>query len=213
MLDLETYLVECECCVDVNGDISPAGPYEEDRSEAADSWTTEMLSYFAQLKKLATHLADISSVTLRQQKNGIFSDDDLAFANLVSDCGDELTGLGEYLIDVAKSIQSNQTSHVMDLSSLSEEAVVLTQKDVGDKSRSSGASGKELQDTQSNSHHSDSEKQIRYHFKCELCGNDYEHKDKFLITWIGMLPTHTIVNSATKCTTLNMHLLNMCSHI
>ena len=205
------YLVECECCVDVNGDISPAGPYKEDRPKAADSQASKTLSYFAQLEKLATHLADISSVTLRQQKNGIFSDVGLAFANLVSDCGDELTGLGEYLVHVAKSIQSNQTSHVTDLSSLSEEAVVLTQKDVGDKSRLSGASRKELQDTQSNSCHSDSEKQIRYHFKCELCGNDYECK--FLTTWIGMLPTHTIVNSATKCTTQNMHLLNTCSHI
>ena len=39
-----------------------------------------------------------------------FSDEDLAFANLVSDCGDELLRLGEYLLDVAKSIQNNINS-------------------------------------------------------------------------------------------------------
>ena len=93
-VDLETYLAECVCCINVNGDISPAGPYEGYTSESPESHASETLSYFADLKKLATHLADISCVTLEQQRNCVFLDEDLAFANLVSDCRDELLKLG-----------------------------------------------------------------------------------------------------------------------
>ena len=72
VVDLETYLAECVCCININGDISPAGPYEGYTSESPESHASETLSYFADLKKLATHLADISCVTLEQQRKVIF---------------------------------------------------------------------------------------------------------------------------------------------
>ena len=118
VVDLETYLAEHVCCIDVNGDISPAGPYEGYTSESPESHAGETLSYFVDLKKLATHLADISCFTLEQQRKGVFVEEDLAFANLVSDCRDELLRLGEYLMDIAKSIQNNINSQdVTELSS------------------------------------------------------------------------------------------------
>ena len=83
VVDLETYLAECVCCINVNGDISPAGPYERYTSESPESYAGETLSYFADLRKLATHLADISCFTLEQQRKGVFLEEDLAFANLV----------------------------------------------------------------------------------------------------------------------------------
>ena len=59
LVDLETYLAERECCVDVNGDISP----NEEWVPSSETYSTkahETLDYFGKLKKLASHLADIS---------------------------------------------------------------------------------------------------------------------------------------------------------
>ena len=82
VMDLETYLAERDCCVDINGDISPS-EQPVPSSEIDLTKTSETLHYFGKLKKLTTHLADISSVTLKEQCNGIFLDDDIAFSNLV----------------------------------------------------------------------------------------------------------------------------------
>ena len=106
VIDLEMYLAERGCCVDINRDISPSEQLVPS-SEINSTKTSETLHYFGKLKKLATHLADISGVTLKEQHKGIFSDDDIAFSNLVYDCGNEFMGLCEYLLDVAKSINQN----------------------------------------------------------------------------------------------------------
>ena len=103
LVDMETYLAETECCVNVNGDISPTEEWIPS-SETYSTKAGETLDYFGKLKKLASHLADISSVTLKEQWNDNYSDDDIQFSNLVFDCSNELMGLGEYLLDLAKSM-------------------------------------------------------------------------------------------------------------
>ena len=103
IVDLESYLAERECCVNVNGDIS----LDEEQVPSSETYSTkagETLDYFGELKKLASHLADISSFTLKEQQNGNYSDDDIPFSNLAFDCGNKLMGLGEYLLDLAKSM-------------------------------------------------------------------------------------------------------------
>ena len=75
---------------------------------SCQSQSSQTLQYHDELKILGSHLAEICSVTLRQQKQGIFSPDDIEFANFVSNCGNELMGLDEYLIDMANSIKDNQ---------------------------------------------------------------------------------------------------------
>ena len=123
VMGMETYLAERDCCVDINGDISPSE--ELVRSSDIDVHlikTSETLDYFGELKKVATHLADISSVTLKQQSQGIFSDKDIEFSNLVYDCGNELMGLGEYLLDMANSINQNK----QDSTNISQELSILS---------------------------------------------------------------------------------------
>ena len=82
----------------------------------------------------------------------------------------------------------------------------LTLKDKVQNNRLSTASMKPVQDATSNNCHTDSGKKIVYHFKCEICGNDYTHKGNLFNHLDWHAATHTIVNSATKFTTLNLHL-------
>ena len=96
----------------MNGDISPetnSQPSQLDKSESESANNGhQTLSCYTKLKKIATHLANICSVTIKQQDARIFSEEDSDFANLVSNCGNKLTGLGEYLLDLANRIQENQ---------------------------------------------------------------------------------------------------------
>ena len=122
VMGMETYLAERDCCVDINGDISPSEePVRSSDIDVHSIKTRETLDYLGELKKVATHLVDISSVTLKQQSQGIFSDEDIAFSNLVDDCGNELMGLGEYLLDVTNSINQNK----QDSTNVSQELSIL----------------------------------------------------------------------------------------
>ena len=61
-------------------------------------------------------------MTLKQQSQGIFSDEGIAFSNLVYDYGNELMGLGEYLLNMANSINQNK----QDLTNISQELSILS---------------------------------------------------------------------------------------
>ena len=113
VIDIEVYFTEQEFCIDRNGDISPNNSCHETNLEASEtcscqSQSSQTLQCHDKLKRLGNHLADICGVTLSQQKQGIFSPDGIEFAKLASNCGNELMGLGEYLIDVANLIDENQ---------------------------------------------------------------------------------------------------------
>ena len=88
---MSTINAEQEFCADVNRDISPD----------SGNGNSETLQYHNKLKKMAMHLADICCATLRQWEEGELSQEDQEFANLVFDCGNELAGLGEYLIELS----------------------------------------------------------------------------------------------------------------
>ena len=87
----------------MNGDISPERNIDELEILNCNSTKhgSKTLEYYSNLKKLATHLGDICSVMIKQQDAGIFSEENCAFANLVEDCANKLTGLGECLLDLA----------------------------------------------------------------------------------------------------------------
>ena len=96
------YRAECENSADQNGNIKPC-------EQTPDSFKTspameETYKYHTKLVNLAQHLADVTTATLRQNN---FNEDDTEFAHLIGDCGDELFGLGKFLIDAAKTLKEN----------------------------------------------------------------------------------------------------------
>ena len=91
----------------MNDNISPERNIDELENSNCNSTNhgSETLEYYSKLKNLATHLADICSVTIKQQDIGIYSEENSDFANLVANCANEITGLGEYLLDLANQNQ------------------------------------------------------------------------------------------------------------
>ena len=53
--------------------------------------------YHTKLMKWAQHLSEIASVSLWMEINGVMSDENLHFAELLLKCGDELIDIGEHL--------------------------------------------------------------------------------------------------------------------
>ena len=49
---------------------------------------------------MGQHLAEVANVSLHQKSDS----NDSTFAKLLYDCGNELVGIGEYLVDVAQTL-------------------------------------------------------------------------------------------------------------
>ena len=65
---------------------------------------------------MAEHLADITTATLRQGK---FTEEDVEFSCLIRDCGEELAGMGEFLIEASNTILDNvsiEKSEIIEIS-------------------------------------------------------------------------------------------------
>ena len=62
---------------------------------------SEATLYHHNLKGMAQHMAEIANVSLHAKSD---STNDSTFAKLLFDCGNELLGIGEYLVDVAQTL-------------------------------------------------------------------------------------------------------------
>ena len=116
------YRAECENSVDHNENIKPC-------EQPSDSVKTspameETYKYHTKLVSLAWHLADVTTATLRENN---FNEDDIEFAHLIWDCGNELFGLAKFLIDSAKTTTEN-----VSVSSVHEEHSVIDITDTDD---------------------------------------------------------------------------------
>ena len=104
-LQAEMYRAEHENSADRNGNIKPCEPTTDSVCETSPAMD-ETYKYHTKIINLAWHLANVTTATLRQND---FNDDDIKFAELIQVCGDELFGLGGFLIDAAKTITEKVT--------------------------------------------------------------------------------------------------------
>ena len=110
--DSDVYCAEWEHSAHRNGDIQPDEDITDQMTASATSLIsesdtterTEIYKFHTKLAQMAEHLADITTATLRQCK---FTEEDVEFSCLIRDCGDELAGMGEFLIEVANTISEN----------------------------------------------------------------------------------------------------------
>ena len=106
-----------------NGNIEPeptssasmnTPPVKQTSAKSSDR-ESEASHYQSKLKGMAQHLVEIANVSLHAQSD---STNDLMFAKLLYDCGNEFLGIGEYLVDVAMtlrpSVHLNQSSVSVD---------------------------------------------------------------------------------------------------
>ena len=122
-ITLETYLLEQQHSAHTNGNIKPEPTSTasmntrlvKQTSAKSSDRESEASHYHSKLKGMAQHLAEIANVSLHAQSD---STNDLTFAKLLYDCGNEFLGIGEYLVDVAMtlkpSVHLNQSSVSVD---------------------------------------------------------------------------------------------------
>ena len=122
-ITLETYLLEQQHSAHTNGNIKPEPTSTasmnthlvKQTSAKSSDRESEASHYHSKLKGMAQHLAEIANVSLHAQSD---STNDLTFAKLLYDCGNEFLGIGEYLVDVAMtlrpSLHLNQSSVSVD---------------------------------------------------------------------------------------------------
>ena len=107
--DSDVYHAEWEHSAHQNGDIQPDEDITDQMTasdtapvnESDTTCRTEVYKFHTKLAQMAEHLADITTATLRQSK---FTEEDVEFSCLIWDCGEELAGMGEFLIEAANSI-------------------------------------------------------------------------------------------------------------
>ena len=78
-------------------------------TESDTTHRSEIYKFHTKLAEMGEHLADITTATLRQSK---FTEEDVEFSCLIWDCGDELAGVGEFLIEAAKTISENISGEI-----------------------------------------------------------------------------------------------------
>ena len=110
--DSDVYCAEWDHSAHQNRDIQPDEDITDQMtasdttpvSESDTTCRTEIYKFHTKLAQMAEHLADITTATLRQSK---FTEEDVEFSCLIWDCGEELAGMGEFLIEVANTISEN----------------------------------------------------------------------------------------------------------
>ena len=89
-----------------NSDCLPERDRQIESVSNNSSDRNEVFEYHTKLAVLAEYLADITTATLWQSN---FTKEDIEFGHLIHDCGEELYGIGEYLIDASKQIAEKVT--------------------------------------------------------------------------------------------------------
>ena len=62
--------------------------------------------YHTKLMTYAQQLSEVASVTLRMKRNGVLSQENVHFANLLETCGNELLDIGQHLKTCASNIKA-----------------------------------------------------------------------------------------------------------
>ena len=96
--------IESTAAISSPGENSDCLPERDRQSESVSNNSSdrnEVFKYHTKLAVLAEYLADITTATLWQSN---FTKEDIEFGHLIHDCGEELYGIGEYLIDACKQI-------------------------------------------------------------------------------------------------------------
>ena len=186
--------IEPTAAISSPGESSDSLPETDRQSESVSNKSSdrnEVFKYHTKLAVLAEYLADITTATLQQSN---FTKEDIEFGHLIHDCGEELYGIGEYLIDASKQIADKVTQQspiVIDMSeSDSEVATVATPSQQVPETNIN----KETSSNVKNNHFilnvagfgdidvqpspSGSVKKRKSVFVCELCGRYIESKPK-----------------------------------
>ena len=73
-------------------------------STAPGTHTFKANNYHTKLMRLAQKLSEAATVTVRMEVNGVCSEENLQFANVINACGNELINIGNFLKQSAKDI-------------------------------------------------------------------------------------------------------------